>query len=221
LKAEEKLKLEVGDMLQLQFSSSEQRFYCKVIGYMEGVSILITTPQHNGRTLMVREGIGVSVRMISGVTMYGFKTTIRHSCLKPFPYLHLAYPKEMEQSIVRKAQRIRVKMLVTVEVPAIEAGKINRKTATILDLSSHGALLSSSEKFANKGEMITIRAKLQMANAQELIAIPAIVRNVREVPAEGEEGPSIQYGVEFEMGEGNEIILLHGYIYERMMRRGN
>ncbi len=66
--AEDRLKLQVGDMVQLQRVSPEHddRFNVRVIGYLTGQSLLVTAPTINGKVQIIRDGQGFVVRMLHG-----------------------------------------------------------------------------------------------------------------------------------------------------------
>ena len=102
------LALEIGSILQLQFLTDESntRHYVKVIGYLQDRSVLVTTPQVQGKLMMVREGQAIAVRSLSGSNVLAFTTAVISSHVKPYPYLHLVYPKQLQAIAVRKAQRV-------------------------------------------------------------------------------------------------------------------
>ena len=48
------LRLSTGDIMQLQFEDDyEERYFSRLIGYLEGKSIVIATPVHDGKVLKV------------------------------------------------------------------------------------------------------------------------------------------------------------------------
>ena len=60
------LELQVGEALQLQFMDDETRgqFYVRVIGFIPGRSVLVTTPEKGGLPMHVRENRAVLVRSL-------------------------------------------------------------------------------------------------------------------------------------------------------------
>jgi len=108
------LALEIGDNLQMQFVDDETRHYVKVIGYVPGKSLLVTTPRHDGKFLMVREAQRVVVRLMSGNEIVGFTVPVLRSQVQPYPYLHLDFPKNMQAVTVRKALPVKLDMMASV-----------------------------------------------------------------------------------------------------------
>lgn len=62
------LKMQVGKMLQLQPRDGEdaRRMHVKLIGYLPGASLLVTTPKVGDRVMIVRESQPYVVRMMIG-----------------------------------------------------------------------------------------------------------------------------------------------------------
>ena len=102
------LELDFGDVLQMQFlpEDKQNRHYVRVIGYWPNQSIIVTTPHVNGKVILVRESQRVAVRSMSGVNIIAFTGTVLRSCARPYPYLHISYPKELQTMALRKAQRV-------------------------------------------------------------------------------------------------------------------
>ena len=113
------LQLKVGDVIQVQLSAeqSDTRSMARVIGYVPGTSLLIGTPRSNGSILRVREGQPLTLRLLTGSTVYGFESSVLRVCNLPFPYLHVAYPKEFASAVVRKAQRASTNIIASVDNP--------------------------------------------------------------------------------------------------------
>ncbi|WP_201345911.1 flagellar brake protein [Thiohalobacter sp. COW1] len=214
------LKLGVGDVLQVQFVSQEQRKYAaKVIGYLPNASLVITTPRIDGKVMLVREGQPLVVRMLSGNTCYGFNSRIIHNSMRPYPHLHLAYPDELERIVVRKAVRVQTQLPVIVSHPAPEDPTQSLDSrGTILDISTAGAFVASDSPLGGAGDLISMTARVPIAGAEKYLKMPAIIRSAKA--AETAEGSGrYQYGVEFQLIEHMDTILLHGYVFEQMQNQ--
>lgn len=211
------LELQVGDNLQLQFvgDDRDRRYNCPVIGYLPGQSLLVTTPRRDGKTILVREGQPLVIRMLSGNSVYAFSTQVLCSSSKPYPYLHLGYPKQLERIVVRKAQRARADLIVSVYRGDREEDDPEPKSAIMLDVSMSGSLLRSTTVLGDVGESVRLAARLTLGGVQAYLSIPGAIRNVRAEP--NEEGRTLYHtGVEFQLTEKQDIILLHGFVYERL-----
>ncbi|HEC29009.1 MAG TPA: flagellar brake protein [Gammaproteobacteria bacterium] len=215
MEEDDKLKLTIGDALQLQFVADEQkrRHYSKVIGYLEGHSVLITTPRVEGNIMLVREDQRVIVRMMTGNQVYGFNTQITSSNLRPYAYLHLAYPKELEHITVRKAQRVTTRLIASAELETAENAERVTHPVSVIDVSTNGAMFESAIRLGEVGDIITLSAKLKVGEKEEYISIPCIIRNIKQTGDSGK----INHGLEYQLLEQNEHFIIYGYVYEQMI----
>jgi c-di-GMP-binding flagellar brake protein YcgR len=212
------LKLQVGDTLQLQFGGDDptRRYYTRVIGYLPGKSLIITTPKRDGKVMMVREGQTAVARLASGNAVYAFNARVLISSLKPYPYLHLSYPKELEHIVVRRAHRTRANLVGTVQTEGANEQTPSR-SATIVDISTTGALILCPERIGEVEDLITVSTRLTVGEVTEYLTLPAVIRSVREDKGEG--GRVIfAHGVEFKILDQHDSVVLHGYVYERLIK---
>lgn len=210
--AEQEFKLQPGDTLQLTLFGDETRHLVKVIGYLAGQSLLISTPRIKGQAMLLREDQRVTVRLLSGGSVFAFETQILRASLTPYPYLHLVYPKEFESTVVRKAQRTSAHVIASVENTHSELPQ--PQPAIIADMSTAGAMLESKSPFGKPGDNIVISAKFVVGNIERYISVGALIRNVREKA--GSEHPVFQHGVEFQLLSTEEQLVLHGFVYEQI-----
>jgi len=217
-----KLILNAGDSLQLQFypptsGSNEGRYYVRVIGYLAGKSIITTSPVVDGRLILLRQSQQFTVRLISGNAVHGFISSLLKKTTVPYPYIHLSYPETLESKTIRSAQRVNTRIIVTIQ--NLEPGKelVKSKSALLNDLSSAGALIVAPEELGDVGDMISISVKLLVAGTEEYLSISAIIRRVLgKITVEDKEVN--RYGVEFEMSEEREKLIIHGYVYEQIAK---
>jgi len=210
------LELQIGDSLQLQFVADEQkrRHYAKVIGYLQGRSVLITTPRVEGNIMLIREDQMVIVRMMTGNQVYGFTTQILQSNLRPYAYLHLAYPKEMEHITVRKAERISINLIGSAELESAE-GEEERATCSVLihDMSTSGAMIEVKSPLGEIGDIITLSCKIKVGGKEEYISVPCIIRNVIHKNGDA----NFKHGLEYQLLEQQEHFIIYGFVYENMI----
>jgi c-di-GMP-binding flagellar brake protein YcgR len=214
------LKMQVGEMLQLQARDGEdsRRMQVKLIGYLPGVSLLVTTPKVGDKVMIIREGQPYVVRMMIGNRIVGFATTVLRSCARPFPYLHLAYPGEVEQITVRKAQRVRVKLFASLKNANPDFQFEKRRTATIVDMSTAGALMVANQPLGEVGDAVTVNCALKIGGAEKLLSVPAFIRNVHVGPSEEHGEGSYYHGLEFAVKDQQDAFILHGFVYEQIVK---
>lgn len=213
------LKIQVGETLQLQPRDGEdsRRLQVRLIGYLPGASLLVTTPTVGGKTMIMREGQPFVVRMMVGKRIVGFTTTILRSCARPFPYLHLAYPSEVEQITVRKAQRVRVKLFASLKNSNPDFQFDKPRSATLVDISTAGALLVAGEPLGVAGDKVEVRCALKIAGSEKLLSLPAVIRNVHSEQG-GEDEGNYYHGLEFNLKDEQDSFALHGYVYEQIVK---
>ena len=214
------LKIQVGELLQLQprDGDNSRRLHVNLIGYLPGVSLLVSTPMVADRVMIIREGQPFVARMMAGNRIVGFTTTVLRSCSRPFPYLHLSYPEEMEQITVRKAQRVRVKLFAALKNTNPDFQFDKPQSATIVDISTSGALLVSSDQLGEIDDKVNVNCAIKIAGAEKLLSIPALIRNVHIEPSEEHGEHSYYHGLELNLKSQQDIFALHGYVYEQIVK---
>lgn len=216
--AHSELKLQVGEPLQLQPRDGERsrRMHVKVIGYLPGQSLLVTTPRVKNKVMIIREGQPFVARVMIGNRIVGFATTVLRSCAVPYPYLHLSYPEEMEQITVRKAQRVRVKLFGSVKNSNPEFNTDKPQPVTVVDISTSGAQVIASEAVGEVGDRLRLNCLIKVGATEKLLAIPALLRNVHLEDESGTE--TYSHGLEFELTDQQDIFALHGFVYEQIVK---
>lgn len=214
------LKIQVGEQLQLQTrdGNDDRRLQVRLVGYLPGVSLLVTTPKVGDKVMMMREGQPFVARMMIGNRIVGFATTVLRSCARPFPYLHLSYPDDMEQITVRKSQRVRVKLFASLKNDNPDYQFAKPHPATVVDLSIGGALVVSSEQLGDEGDKIFLNCAFKVGNAEKLLAIPAVIRNIQEESSDEHGEDSYYHGLEFKLDGLQDTFALHGFVYEQIVK---
>lgn len=205
--------------LQVAGDDNKRRYYVRLIGYLPGNSVIVTTPRVDRKIMLVREGQIFVTRLLAGNTVYGFTASVLRACTRPYPYLHLSYPVSLESIVVRQAQRIPIRLIVAVtnEEPAKSAGK--PQAATVVDMSTGGALVNASESLGVVGDIITIAARFEVAGEEQYLDLSARIRNVERCPVKDDPTRSdYQHGVEFQLLEDSAKLALHRFVYENLVK---
>lgn len=211
------LDLQVGESLQVQFMDDETRgqFYVKVVGFLPERSVLVTTPEKDGRPLAVREGRAVLARSYSGSEARGFTCTVLRACVQPYAYLHLSYPNKLETMAERQASRVRSALAVSVR-PAAGDNAGRDVPAVIRDVSTTGAQLLASAAVGRSGDRVVIRARLPLdVVGDQAVDLPALIRNVQDETQVPGSLWHYKCGVEFEPLDTQSTLVLRAYLYER------
>ncbi|MBL1276230.1 MAG: flagellar brake protein [Ectothiorhodospiraceae bacterium] len=221
--AASELVLEVGDNLQLQFEGDDEtRHYVKVIGYLSGRSLVVSTPVVDGHALLVSEGKSVVVRLMSGNAIVGFSVKVIVVSTRPYPHLHLSFPADVQAVTVRKALRVNLNMKASVLACLTDSSEIDTSQAaqdvTLQDMSTSGALLIAQKPLAKEGQRIAVSVRFDVADAVEEISLLAIVRNIRTERGEKVGQRYFHHGVELRLQDRAQSILVHAFVYQCIAR---
>ena len=216
----ESMQLRVGDRLQLELltDSTRSHYYTTLIGYVPGHSVLMRTPQVQNLPIPVREGEPVLVRTFSGRHAYTFGSKVDRVCRTPYPYLHLAYPAQVQQTTIRGALRVRVNLTATA-LNAANQGEALPSALTIADLSISGALLEAEKSLGEVGETLELAFKflVQPNNYEVKLATPVKIQSVRKTKRERALEEVFIHGVRFAKLRSTEGLLLQSYIQQVLL----
>lgn len=215
------IKLSIGERIQLQDpdDGNSERLFVKLMGYREDKSIIVTMPYLDGKEVTVFKGQKFIVRLFSVKTVYAFNVSVLESKRVPYPYIHLTYPLKVESVVVREAQRVNVKLIVSVQNEDPDKTMDEAVSAQLTDISTGGAKLSTNEPIGETGDDINMSAKLDVGGVEEYIQILATIRRVDILEAEDAKvSATYVYGLEFRFVEEKERLVLHGFVYEQLSK---
>ncbi len=217
----EAMKLKVGDRLQMQLPEllSSERVIVKLIGYVNQLSILVTPPREaNGLRIKLLENDNVVIRVFTSLNAFGFQASVSKIINIPFEYVHLTFPTEVKGMVIRKAPRVRTKIICSA-TPAEAPDQ--KKSGIITNLSASGALLDSNRPIASRGETIQLNFRLNLHTVDTLLQVTAVVRNQFTDDDDGKtNGPKFyHHGLEFIDLQPNDAMMLQSMIYHRMVEQ--
>jgi c-di-GMP-binding flagellar brake protein YcgR len=213
--AEDVLHLAVGSPLQLQAVGKPEspRYQVRTIGYLPGGSLVVSTPQQNGRLAIVRPGQYFNVRMLRGESVMGFEVQTLQVANAPYPHLHLSYPAEIERIVVRNAKR------VSADIGA-SARNINdgpegpQRPVELKDLSMTGAKLVAERPLGAVGDSLALNFEIQVAGKAEQLGLLGTIRSMAVRDRERIE-LGYNHGVQFSTINRYQQVLLHSWVLER------
>jgi c-di-GMP-binding flagellar brake protein YcgR len=207
----EDARLKIGESVQLQSTAERepQRHYVKLIGYAKGRSFIVSTPMQEGAYLLIRDGQGYVVRMFAGKNIYAFSASVIRAANTPYPHLHLTYPEEVVTRTIRKAERIDVRLIASVDT-----GSSRGIPATVENLSLSGAGLHSKVQLGTTGSEIKLGFKLELDGFARVLSLSAVIRISQ--PSVASEGQWLT-GLEFRDIDPQDHLLLSGFIYRTLV----
>lgn len=211
------LALGVGGVLNLQLSHRHkgQRWNARLIGFLEGESIVVTTPRNSGAPVPFYNDDEVTVRYLAGREIHGFSTWVRKVATQPYPYLHLAFPKAIERVTIRQEER------VPMDLPVKYQSLKQRDVAgdgRLLDLSAAGALLKGQEGLGDVGEELELRFDVSFAGSETHIEVGAIIRNIKPDEGRNADDDARLYGLQFRDLSEQSRLFIKGFVYERIIQ---
>jgi c-di-GMP-binding flagellar brake protein YcgR len=216
----EAMNLKVGDRLQVQppTTVSTDRSPVKLIGYLQDQSMLITAPTTaDGVPMQLMPRDQLIMRVFSGQNAFGFACDVQRVCRLPYGYLHTSFPKKIQGTVIRKAARVKTKIIVKVRVESSDAAE---HTAVISNLSANGALLDGRRTMAQEGDTLRISFKLKLHNIEAELSLACLVRTVFDDEALKQSGTTLaHFGVQFVELEPNDQMLLQSMVYQHMIEK--
>lgn len=210
------LALGVGGVLNLQLSHRHngQRWNARLIGFLEGESVLVTTPRNGGAPVPFYMDDELTVRYLAGREIHGFTTWIQKVATQPYPYLHLAFPKAIERVTIRQEER------VPMDLPAKYQCLKQRDVAGdghLLDLSAAGALLKAPNGLGEVGDELELQFDVSFAGSQTHIEVGAIIRNIKADEGRDADDEVKLYGLQFRDLSDQSRLFIKGFVYERII----
>lgn len=219
--SEDTLNLAVGAPVQLQLTvpKDSPRETVRVIGYVPGGSLVVTRPTVNGNVKFVREGQVYRARMLLGESVVGFEAKVLLVSLKPYPHMHLQYPKEFAQAVVRNSARVSTDIPCTTRDTKQPDAAENYHSARIVDLSETGAKISAEMPLGDPGKMLQISFKLDVLEIEESLVLVGNLRNVRERLDTDSQPKQRTYlhGLQFKAVNRIQQIMLHAWVMEQIV----
>jgi hypothetical protein len=216
----ESMQLHVGERLQLELLAENARksYYTTLIGFVPGHSVLVRTPQEQNLSIPVPEGAAVLVRTFSGRHAFTLQSRIERVCRSPYPYIHLAYPGQVQQTLIRGALRVRVAL------PGIVSGLDERadepsRAVMISDLSVSGAQLETEDSLGESGGKLGLVFKfvVQPNNYEVKLATSGQIQSMHKIRKGKGAAESFSHGIRFGKLHATEGLLLQSYIQQVLL----
>ncbi len=216
----EATQLHVGERLQLELvaDSSRSHYYTTLIGFVPGHSVLIRTPLVQNLPLPVPEGTGVLIRAFSGRHAFTLHSRVDRVCRSPYPYMHLAYPAQVQQTLIRGALRVRVALPGTTS--SLKEQVDEQPGAVVLsDLSVSGAQLETDLSLGAPGEKFGLAFKfvVQPNNYEVKLTTSAQIQSVGKIRKGNGPEEQFSHGVRFNKLHATEALLLQSYIQQVLL----
>lgn len=198
--------LSLGDIVQLQFleRSDWGRLSVRLFGAIPKHSVLVASPTISGRTVAVREGQAVAVRLFTGDVAMAFSSRIMGVVNRPAPYLHLSWPDSVAEVSVRQAFRVSAEIEARIKTLAGREASVQ-----VGDLSPFGAHLRAAAPCVDVGDRLVLLVELPIeALPNEELRLDAVVRNVSQDDAAG-----VSIGIQFLDLTPRQALSVRAFLY--------
>ncbi|MBI5439198.1 MAG: flagellar brake protein [Nitrosomonadales bacterium] len=220
------MKLKVGDKLNLEVPSDydfrlgqqppNERFPVKVIGFLKGASLLVTGPSTSAVNAQLIAGKKVVMRSFSGQNAFGFSCSIERVCKVPYEYMHLSFPDIIEGIVIRKAPRVKTRIIAAVQ--SSRSGAAEQISALISDISANGASLDAKRPLGDKGDILILAFRVPLHNIDAYLSVKGAIRAVLGGDlADASKSDLIRHGLEFQELQPNDSVILQSMIYQQMI----
>ncbi|MDY6891984.1 MAG: flagellar brake protein [Pseudomonadota bacterium] len=215
LKSLAELNPMIGEKVRLEVGTPRQRFTVQLIGLKKNQSLLVTRPKLTSPGLL-HAGTRFTARLMSGNYLCSFETRLLQVQSQPFPYWHLAYPKQVELRRVRQHTRVAVNLAVRIEADECALpGSGAAITACCRDLSLSGARIDAARALGQPGDALFVTARVSVAGMDQMLLLPARICSQQQSAA----GllAAFSHGVEFIDLEEETRLVLAGFIYQQQL----
>lgn len=210
--------LKIGETIQISpvaDNSGATRYFVKYLGGLDKTSIICTLPMVDEKILLVKENAGFSASLFSGKHVYRFNTIVEAVMSKPYPHMHLKFPREIFASLLRKNQRINTNIIASMRNKMTPEFAEKLFTGRMLDLSMGGAMIEAKQLVGNIDDIIECSFRLDIAGDNATFTHSSVLC---KVIAPNEKDAEKIYKVALQFNELNpqNKALLSSYIFQSL-----
>lgn len=211
----QKISIELGSQLIVDFGKAGNRVKCELIGLKTGRYLIIGVDDTNASLSLhntIFKGNQITARYIHKGVVYGFQSSISYITFNPEKLIFIAYPNKVEEKSVRKLQR------VDCNFPAKTMFSSEVYDGIIIDISKEGckfSLVFDDEAGRNKlndflskfmGMSVLIKLNLQLPGDPHVLSIDCKIKSIKQSEQH------FYLGLEFNKMSDEDSIILHDYL---------
>jgi len=209
----DQLGLQIASTIQLQLLDDDAKWYTvKLIGYQKGFGLLISAPRSEGSELsmILRDDQPLNIRLKTAKYSVSFRSQIIEKRLTPYPHIHISVPDNIEDVSPLIAEMIKLKEIATL---INEDNDSNIAQVEVIAISFTEVKVKHSGSVASDGERVAITMSFTFAGKRNVIVLEGSISKVEIDPISKEHLMTMTYD---DLDQSDKI-LLHAYIYERML----
>jgi c-di-GMP-binding flagellar brake protein YcgR len=209
----EQLGLQIASIVQLQKLDDDATWYSvELIGYQKGFGLLISAPRSAGAELsmILRDGQPLNIRLKSAKYAVSFRSQIIEKRLTPFAHIFISVPNNIENVSPLKEVMIKLKQDATL---INEDNESRSAQVNVIGISLTEAKMKHETAIAQDGQRVTMTMSFAFAGKRNVVVLEGKIVKVEADPISKEHIMTMAYD---ELDQSDQI-LLHAYIYERML----
>jgi len=203
--------------IRLSRDESGESFPCWILGADANNGLIVSAPESGRSFVTVTEGQTWIFRTMYLTAAVKFTAIVRKVQFEPLPALNISTPKQIELRHVRSSPRVAACVR---GVLSIDSGK--ELPMLVTDISATGLRIALERKMCEPkpGQRVTVSFAINMLGRDYSFKVPAIVINRRSELEQ--RNPELCFvGLKIESQTDLEKLVLHSYVYERMMLEFN
>lgn len=217
-----------GKNLHIEIVSTKERYTVKVVGCLPNNTLIVSAPSMDGKSVFLRDTTIIKARFMMGTRVCAFVSKVIKMCREPGIYFHIAYPNEVESSVIREKVRLETNLISIVKPLSHDKSIVAVDSGVLVDLSLGGAKLISKNDFGYENNVLNLVVKLVVAGFDQVINMNCKIK-MQEIKSYKEVEDSLEsksalskleqdylyvYSLEFEALSKSKLILLTAYILE-------
>jgi c-di-GMP-binding flagellar brake protein YcgR len=208
--------LKIGETFQISPLSDQggaPKYFAKYLGGLDKKSLICTVPTVDEKTIFIKEHTGFLVQLFSGKHVFRFNTIVDAVYSRPYPHMHLMFPREVYANRLRKNQRVTVSIITSMRhLTPTEHGE-PLIAGRVTDLSLGGLLVEVYKEGAKEGDQIECTFKVTIEGQEVLLVLSGKVKNISTMAA-SDGRTTYRYGLQFNEMAFQEKLMLQHYIFK-------
>jgi len=204
------LRLPVATRMQLNFVGLDYKRYpsdASLIGYRAGESVMVYLPKKPPQVFL-RDGVKVEGKFALQMGIVSFSSMILHICEEPFPYLHFAWPQDVQVEPLRKYPRFPLDVVLSLMALSAQGITTARLRGRFCDMSLQGARINLEKELNTTASTILVTSKVTVAGMEHSLELRAEVKRAFGRDEKNTEYP-FGYGILFtELPPPQRLLLL-------------
>lgn len=153
-------------------SKKESQFF----GAIESKGVMVGPMGPDGANTELEAGEICVVRGFTGQYEFSFLSKVLQTFQKPFAYALLAYPAQVDATLVRQSMRTKTSWPTTVQVPPKNGSpETGRLEAKLVDISMQGAMIMAESALATVGDKVNLFIEVIFDNAPVTLSVVASI----------------------------------------------